>query len=587
MTSERIDAILQSVSHTVDVLVPAERFYVILFDQNKNQLSFPLVRQNGSIVPSEVAPWSPRSIRTDDCLPDCVISGGDTLLIEKGLSAYLQSKKLGYWPDGPVPHAWLGVPLTIAGQAVGALILETWQESRTFDNNQRQVLSTIARQTVSAIENAQMKEQLERKVKHLRTLNYVGQQLTTGLIKQESEILELIYRSAGELDLDTYNMSIVFYDPDPTDSLDVIRGRLRFAMAMHDGKAISIPSRRVENGLLESVIRTKATLNAADLNHTYQEFVEDNSTRVPRSWLGVPMIAEGQVFGVIALHNHNFERLYSVDDQEILEILASQAAIALLNMRYYEAWRKESEQRVSVEKTAIMSTMATEFAHKMNNIAGTIPVRVNMAMAELDPENPKDGVVIKQLDRIKKEAGNLLDAAKIIRESLEIGKSRAPENVNINDVLRMAIQQSRNMQNTARDSVYVEMEFDEQLPLIQLERDRLLDTLTSIIKNGFEAIHEGGKITITTRKGYIEDRPAIEILIADTGVGIPPSELPKIFDLFYSTKGEKGLGFGLWRDKVFIRNLGGEIDVTSEVNYGSTFRLKLPIDQTIPDVYGK
>jgi two-component system NtrC family sensor kinase len=111
------------------------------------------------------------------------------------------------------------------------------------------------------------------------------------------------------------------------------------------------------------------------------------------------------------------------------------------------------------------------------------------------------------------------------------------------------------------------------------ERISFLDALTSIIKNAYEAIDSNGQVTITTRNTEFNGRNVVEIKVADTGKGIPVSDLPKIFDLFYTTKGGRGLGFGLWRDRIFIKKLGGEIDVQSAENKGSTFIIRIPVKQ--------
>ena len=120
------------------------------------------------------------------------------------------------------------------------------------------------------------------------------------------------------------------------------------------------------------------------------------------------------------------------------------------------------------------------------------------------------------------------------------------------------------------------------MPELTLEREKLLDTLFSIIKNGLEAMPDAGTLTVCTRSSNAA-MPSIEILVTDTGTGIQPRDLTKIFDLFYTTKGAHGLGYGLWRDKAFIKELGGDIDVHSEVSKGTTFKIKIPsrINQTL------
>lgn len=578
MTTEKIELILRSVSERVEELIPSERFYVVLYDPGRGELSFPLVRKTDDIL-SSPPPWLSRSINLDSILPDWVISHGKSLLVEKEFSSHLQQNQMGYWPDHQIPQSWLGVPMTIGGQIAGALVIENWREFDFFDANHLRILSTVARQTATAIETARLYEQREQKIINLQILNRMGQQLTKGLAKQEQEILELIYKSVTDLKVDTNNIYIAFYDPDSRkiDTKDEIHGYLRFPLAFDEGRQISIPSRAAGHGLTEYVIRTKETYAPLNVAAAYQSLADDQNEKIPFSWLGVPMLSDGQVFGIIVLRSNDFERIYTRDDQEMLEILAGQAAVSLQNLRLFEANQKEQAQRISFEKIFAMGTMAAEFAHKMNNIAGTIPVRVTMAKAELDAGDPKDQRVLKQLDKIEIEAGNLLQAAQEIRESIELGETRTAENIQVNDLLDIAIVRAINTRLNIQNEVETVKNFKDGLPQIEVDRSGLLDTLTNIIKNGFEAIHENGVVTITTRLGTFEERASIEIEIKDTGTGIPRSDLPKIFDLFYTTKGDKGLGFGLWRDKVFIKKFGGEIDVYSEENHGSSFIVRIPI----------
>ena len=87
-----------------------------------------------------------------------------------------------------------------------------------------------------------------------------------------------------------------------------------------------------------------------------------------------------------------------------------------------------------------------------------------------------------------------------------------------------------------------------------------------------------GTVAIKTRYHKFSGQDTVEIEVSDSGKGIAPSEIYKIFDLFYTTKEKDGLGFGLWRDKIYIKKLGGELDVKSELGKGSTFTIRIPID---------
>lgn len=576
MSTNKIETIIQAVDRRMAELISAERFYTILYEPKRQEISFPWMRAGKE---SGQPPWTPRSIQ-ENLLPDLLMIQGRSILINRETSSWFEDEHIQYWPDDNPPFSWLGVPMVIEGRAIGALVAENLQKAVYFTDNDLRIMETISRQAANAINNSQLNEQLDIKITNLRILNQVGQQLMKGFVKDEEEILGLIHKSATDLKLDTRNMYIAFYDSDPDlpDTPEKIHGGLRFALAYDEGKEIMISDRPARNGLTEYVIRTKESFSPPDVNKAYQELAQDQIGKIPRSWLGVPMIAEGRVFGVIALRNNIIEQAYSNNDRETLELLAAQAAIAILNMRYFDALQREIEQRVSVEKTAVMSTMAAEFAHKMNNIAGTIPVRVGVAKAELDATNPRDEKILKQLNNIEAEATYLLQAAQEIRGSFDLVEKRI-EFVNINKLLETAITRAKTIQINVQNNVLVEKIFQDDLPTLNANRTALLDTFTNLIKNGFEAIEENGTIIITTRIGRLEGKRAIQTEIADSGKGIVPSELSKIFDFQYTTKGMKGLGFGLWRDKVFIKSLGGDINVISELGRGTTVKVTIPIEK--------
>jgi signal transduction histidine kinase len=575
MATERIQAILNSVSQRVEKLVPSGRFYVVLYDSKKKELSFPLVREGKNL-----STWDSRPCRSDGILPDLVVVKAKSLLYENDLISRFEDGEIHYWPDEKkVPNSWLGVPLIVGDQTLGSIVVESWQKTYSFNKNDESTLTVVARQASIAIENARLYEQLDRKVENLRILNEVGRQLASGLVKQESEILDLAIESATNLRLDTRNMYIALYDPDPDkpDTPDEIFGMIRIGLARNVEKKAPMKNRAAQKGLTEYVIRTKKSFRPLDVQQAYKEYAPDsliksNSPR-PRSWLGVPIFFSNQVRGAIVLRNYEFEHIYTDDDREIIEILSRQIAAELNRLHMNQREKEMQEEKNAAENMAIMSLTAAEFAHKMNNLAGTIPVRIDMAKSLLDGNDPRDTKIIEYLEKIRKEADVILSAAKEIRESSE---QRASEDINVHQLLEIAIARAKNTQQNAQSKVEILQIFEEGLPLICVEKNSLLDTLTSIIKNGIEAIEAQGIVTIKTRSIQRAERKFIEIEVSDMGRGIPSSDLSKIFDLFYTTKGGKGLGFGLWRDRTFIKRLGGEIDVQSEVGKGSRFTIRIP-----------
>ncbi|HFE67164.1 MAG TPA: hypothetical protein ENJ93_07870 [Chloroflexi bacterium] len=122
----------------------------------------------------------------------------------------------------------------------------------------------------------------------------------------------------------------------------------------------------------------------------------------------------------------------------------------------------------------------------------------------------------------------------------------------------------------------VHMMLAPHLPRLMTSPDMLTEALRVIIKNGREAIAETGRegdLWITTGRVALDE---VEVIIRDNGVGIAPEDLPHIYELGWTTKKGKGMGFGLFWARDYILGINGRIEVESVWQEGTTFRLCLP-----------
>ena len=164
-------------------------------------------------------------------------------------------------------------------------------------------------------------------------MNKLGQTLTASIDLEEEQIVKLIYEQASKL-MHTENMYVALYEKS-TDEVS-------FPLMFIDGKRHEEPSRKagIGKGRTEHIIRTKEPL----LIHTeekskawYEEPGRKEYIGEPfASWLGVPIAIGDQVLGVIATYHKTENYVYDEDDQAVLEAIASQAAIALQNIRYVD-----------------------------------------------------------------------------------------------------------------------------------------------------------------------------------------------------------------------------------------------------------
>jgi len=119
----------------------------------------------------------------------------------------------------------------------------------------------------------------------------------------------------------------------------------------------------------------------------------------------------------------------------------------------------------------------------------------------------------------------------------------------------------------------IETHFQKQLPLIKMDVSQFSLAISNLLINSIQAVSEKGEIHLYTRGS----KKNVFVIVQDNGAGIPKEHLPKIFDFMFSTK-PTGSGLGLSTTKKIVSDHHGEISVKSEVNRGSTFRIRIPIE---------
>jgi two-component system, NtrC family, sensor kinase len=125
------------------------------------------------------------------------------------------------------------------------------------------------------------------------------------------------------------------------------------------------------------------------------------------------------------------------------------------------------------------------------------------------------------------------------------------------------------------ENIRVELDLAEGLPEIRTDGEKIKQVILNLVRNAADAIGKDGTITVRTARA----REGISLRVADTGVGIPPEVLDKIFLPFFTTKEVgKGTGLGLSISHGIVTSLGGSIDVASKVGEGTTFEIRLPVE---------
>lgn len=224
---------------------------------------------------------------------------------------------------------------------------------------------------------------------------------------------------------------------------------------------------------------------------------------------------------------------------------------------------------IQSEKLASLGKMAAGVAHEINNPLTSILIQTHLLLETCEPGNPS----LENLTLIADETSR---CAEIVKGLLEFARMTPaqPTKADVNDIVERSIQLLEKQASVR--NIKIVKALDLSLPSIDLDKNKMQQVFSNLIINACDAMAGGGTLTITSRLG--PDRRQIEILFADTGMGIPEENIHKLFDPFFTTK-SAGTGLGLAVSYGIIQQRGGKIGVRSEVGQGSVFIVILPLDQ--------
>jgi signal transduction histidine kinase len=232
----------------------------------------------------------------------------------------------------------------------------------------------------------------------------------------------------------------------------------------------------------------------------------------------------------------------------------------------------EREQRlIRSERLAAVGKIAAQITHEVRNPLSSIGLNAEMLEDELSAL-PRDRVaeatslaraIVKEVDRLTEITEEYLRFARLPRPKLE--------REDLGAIVSSLVAFMR-PELEAR-GIRVDARVEPSLPPVAADEHQLRQALLNLLRNAAEAMSSGGQLTVTARS---MDHRTLELTVADTGQGIAPEHLAKIFDPFFSTK-EGGTGLGLALTQQIIVEHGGRIDVDSQPGRGTTFTVRLGV----------
>lgn len=275
--------------------------------------------------------------------------------------------------------------------------------------------------------------------------------------------------------------------------------------------------------------------------------------------LGVPMITKDKVVGVLEAINKRTGP-FTVEDQELLLALGSQAAVAIENARLFQQF-----------------DLISELVHELRTPLTSLTASVSLLQRDALPEEKRRTflkTMQQEITRLSEMATSYLDVARI-----ESGRS--PFHIGMVDLVEVIQESVQVVEGKIQERGLALQWEPPQGPLtVRGDQDKLKQVVLNLLSNAIKYTPPGGRVQIRV------ERHADEALIqvCDSGVGIPMDSLPLLFEKFYRVPdmelSAQGSGLGLFLCKRIIQAHLGTVDVTSTLGKGSTFTVHLPASQT-------
>lgn len=380
----------------------------------------------------------------------------------------------------------------------------------------------------------------------------------------------------------------------------------------------------------QEVIRSKAPLAVRNVQTDPRSRALDFYVRNGLvSYLGVPLAIKDEVLGIFCLYTRE-EREFSQEEISSFSALAVQASLAIHNSQIYEQLKQQAaqlqrarddlelrveertrqlaeanevlkteiaerrqveeklrqserqlsaianeleEQLIASDRLVSIGELAASIAHEFNN-----PLQIILGFAQdlaREPDLPDGG-----LDSLKIIEEEVLRCREIIRSLLDFARPRNAElqQAVVEPIVRESIKLVRS--HLERSKVNVEIDVPADLPRIHGDPQQLKQVLINLVFNAAEAMPAGGTLAIRAAAGAAgsaEGRNELVVAVSDTGTGINPDSMDRIFRPFFTTKKKRGTGLGLSVCDRIMKAHGGTVSVESKQGVGTTFYLRFPL----------
>ena len=229
-----------------------------------------------------------------------------------------------------------------------------------------------------------------------------------------------------------------------------------------------------------------------------------------------------------------------------------------------------TQQLWQAAKLASVGELAASIAHELNNPLATVRLRIESVLSKTPADDPRR----RALEIVEQEATRMGDLVANLLQFSRHGTEQI-STIDVRQELAQAVELVNHVFRKRR--IAVERNFSPDTPPIHADRQKLRQVFLNLLTNASDAMPDGGTLSLNTAAHPLEEKPAVRIEIADTGLGIAPENMRRIMEPFFTTKEEgKGTGLGLAICRRIVQEHRGTMCIDSELGKGTTVSIRLP-----------
>ena len=475
----------------------------------------------------------------------------------------------------------LYVPLRFRGQTIGMLCVES-TKSNAFNLYDESLMTVVTSHLASLADYSRLRDEAEGRARNLGLIHEVVQQVIGLTDQREVAVItsDLLARYFA------YELAAVFIADEKGNLTIGGFGGTSQNVVKRAMKSFEYP---VMGGITGYVFGTGESIMVNDV-------LQDKRYRSIKGWqAGSEMcvaIREGErILGIIDVESssrnaftyNDFMALESLagilasvitsaDQYQRLQVTISQLRSTQMELRArMEAQRSAENRLIQAAKLAAVGEMAAGIAHELNNPLTSVTGFAELVLEEM----PQESESRKDLETVMREA---LRARDVVRRLLDFARQSESTRAraSLNEVVEDVVALSKHLIHTS--GIELKIDLEKNLPWVLVDANQMKQVLINLVHNALQAMPDGGEMEIKTSIASRHSRDWITVSVQDTGVGIPHFDQARIFEPFYTTKGNQGgTGLGLSVTYGIITDHGGQIEVLSQPGAGAKFTVWLPV----------